>query len=130
MADCTGALQNDGRFVVVRETRGFDGGQINGGHPQPCLERRAPFPKRSFSSCSRGNAAVRRAAFRLLRLTLTDSSELICSTSSAWRCFFSVSRSFDVLNITINNVFRIKINRFAALSCSLHPRADACINQD
>lgn len=41
---------------------------------------------------------------------------------SELRCCVSVSRGFDVLNITINNVFSIKINCFATVSCSLHPK--------
>lgn len=57
-----------------------------------------------------------------LCLTLTDSSELICSILSELRCCVSVSRGFDVLNITINNVFSIKINCCATVSCSLHPK--------
>ena len=55
-------------------------------------------------------------------LTLTASSELICSILSELRCCVSVSRRFDVLNITINNVFSIRINCFASVSCSLHPK--------
>lgn len=129
MADCTIALQNGGTFVVVwgrvKLRQWIDNRRSSG----PSHKRCTSSPNHSFFRSSQRNAAVRQTAFRLLLFTLTDSSELICSTSSVWRCFFSVSQSFDVLNITINNGFSIKINRFAALSCSLHPRTEACINQ-
>ena len=47
-----------------------------------------------------------------LLLTLPDSTELICSTVSLLICFVYIELSFDVFNITINNVFNIKMNYF------------------
>lgn len=47
-----------------------------------------------------------------LLLTLPDSTELICSTVSVLICCVYVKLSFDVFNITINNVSNIKINCF------------------
>lgn len=47
-----------------------------------------------------------------LLLTLPDSTELICSTVSLLICCVYIKLSFDVINITINNVFNIKMNYF------------------
>lgn len=55
---------------------------INGGTSGPYPKSCMSSLKHSFSGNSQKNAMVRQAAFHLLHLTLTNSSELICSTSS------------------------------------------------
>ena len=52
---------------------------------------------------------------------LTQVSSSVPSCQSGDAVSLSAGR-FDVLNITINNVFSIKINCFATVSCSLHPK--------
>lgn len=52
---------------------------------------------------------------------LTQVSSSVPSCQSGDAVSLSAGR-FDVLNIIINNVFSFKINCFATVSCSLHPK--------
>lgn len=87
----TVAPLNDGAFEVVQLWQQMDKWTAVQAIPQTLCTLVSSSLNHSFSRNSHRNSMGRQTAFHLSRLTLTDSSELICSTSSEWRCFSSPS---------------------------------------